>query len=89
MRPGFNIVTTYELAKVMGCIVFPVFLLLLWKYREQFLADTWERQFGGLQHRQFREDQIQEQETDYESIISNFEERRAKALEKKRKELMK
>ncbi|EPY24752.1 hypothetical protein STCU_04466 [Strigomonas culicis] len=87
MRPGFNVVRGFELFKVMFCIICPVFMLLYWKRVEKDLPNTWERQFGGLQHRQFREDQLPEQETDYFSIINNFEERREKALDKKKKEV--
>lgn len=87
MRPGFNVITSFELSKVLACIVFPVFMLLYWKYVQKELPDTWERQFGGLQHRQFREDQLPEKDTDYFSIMNNFQERREAALEKKRKEV--
>lgn len=86
MRPGFNVVTGFELAKVMACIVFPVFILLYWKHVQKDLPNSWEKQFGGLQHRQFREDQLPEQETDYFTIMSTFQERREKALEKKRQD---
>lgn len=87
MRPGFNVITGFELSKVLACIVFPVFMLLYWKYVQKELPDTWERQFGGLQNKQFREDQVPEQDTDYFSIMSSFQERREKALEKKRSDI--
>ncbi|AIN98614.1 hypothetical protein LPMP_231660 [Leishmania panamensis] len=86
-RHGFNIVGAFELSKVMACIIFPVFMLLYWKNKEKELPDTWEQQFGGLQHRQFREDQLPEKETDYFSIMENFQERREAALQKKREAL--
>ncbi|KAG5478568.1 hypothetical protein LSCM4_04801 [Leishmania orientalis] len=86
-RHGFNIVGTFELSKVMICVVFPVFMLLYWKSKEKELPDSWEQQFGGLQHRQFREDEVPERETDYFSIIENFQERREAALQKKREAL--
>ncbi|KAG5501333.1 hypothetical protein JIQ42_06334 [Leishmania sp. Namibia] len=86
-RHGFNIVGTFELSKVMICVVFPVFMLLYWKAKEKELPDSWEQQFGGLQHRQFREDEVPERETDYFSIIENFQERREAALQKKREAL--
>ncbi|KAG5504863.1 hypothetical protein GH5_05494 [Leishmania sp. Ghana 2012 LV757] len=86
-RHGFNIVGTFELSKVMICVVFPVFMLLYWKSKEKELPDSWEQQFGGLQHRQFREDEVPERETDYFSIIENFQERREAALQKKRETL--
>ncbi|KAG5478985.1 hypothetical protein CUR178_05567 [Leishmania enriettii] len=86
-RHGFNIVGTFELSKVMICVVFPVFMLLYWKSKEKELPDSWEQQFGGLQHRQFREDEVPERETDYFSIIENFQERRETALQKKREAL--
>ena len=86
-RHGFNVVYTFELAKVMACIIFPVFMLLYWKRVQKNLPDSWEQQFGGLQHRQFREDQLPEQDTDYFSIIENFQERRDTALKKKQKEV--
>ncbi|KAG5478764.1 hypothetical protein LSCM1_06168 [Leishmania martiniquensis] len=86
-RHGFNIVGTFELSKVMLCIVFPVFMLLYWKSKEKDLPNSWEQQFGGLQHRQFREEELPERETDYFSIIENFQERREAALQKKRESL--
>lgn len=89
MRYGFDTIQPFEIFKVMGCIIFPVFMLMYWKYRQKDLPDNWERQFGGLQHRQFRDDQLPEQETDYFSIMNTFEERREKALEKKRQEVLK
>jgi hypothetical protein len=87
-RHGFSVVYTFELAKVMACIIFPVFMLLYWKRVQKSLPDSWEQQFGGLQHRQFREDQLPEQDTDYFSIMENFQERREAALRKKQKEVV-
>lgn len=87
MRPGFRVITGFEVSKVLACIMFPVFMLLYWKYLQKDLPDNWERQFGGLQHRQFREDQLPEKDTDYFTIMGNFQERRETALQKKRKEV--
>ncbi|EAN84232.1 hypothetical protein, conserved [Trypanosoma cruzi] len=85
-RTGFNVVQGFELAKVMVCIVFPIFMLLYWKRMQKRLPDQWESQFAGLQHRILKEDVLQEQETDYFTIIETFKERREKALQKKQKE---
>ncbi|RNC42600.1 hypothetical protein TcCL_NonESM07781 [Trypanosoma cruzi] len=85
-RTGFNVVQGFELAKVMVCIVFPIFMLLYWKRMQKRLPDQWESQFAGLQHRKLKEDVLQEQETDYFTIIETFKERREKALQKKQKE---
>ncbi|KAK7196053.1 hypothetical protein NESM_000539300 [Novymonas esmeraldas] len=86
-RHGFNVVGTFELSKVMACIIFPVFMLLYWKRVQKDLPDSWEQQFGGLQHRQFREDQVQAQDSDYFSIMEGFQERREAALLKKQEEV--
>lgn len=89
-RHGFSVVGTFELAKVMACIVFPVFILLYWKRVQKDLPDNWEQQFGGLQHRQFREEQVSpDQNTDYFSIMEGFQERRDAALQKKQMEVAK
>ncbi|KAG5504479.1 hypothetical protein JKF63_04931 [Porcisia hertigi] len=86
-RHGFNVVGAFELGKMMACIIFPVFMLLYWKHKEKELPDSWEQQFGGLQHRQFREDQLPEQDTDYFSIMEGFQERREAALKRKQEAL--
>ncbi|KAH9593503.1 hypothetical protein LSM04_007513 [Trypanosoma melophagium] len=90
IRTGFNVVQGFELAKVMACIVFPVFMMLYWKRVQKGLPDRWEGQFSGLQHRQLKEEvqQEQERETDYFTIIDTFKERREKALKKKQMEVM-
>ncbi|KEG06915.1 hypothetical protein DQ04_11671020 [Trypanosoma grayi] len=86
-RIGFNVVQGFELAKMMVCIVFPVFLMLYAKRVQQRLPDQWESQFGGLQHRQLKEDVVPETDTDYFTIIDTFKERREKALQKKQMEV--
>ncbi|ORC89123.1 uncharacterized protein TM35_000131270 [Trypanosoma theileri] len=90
IRTGFNVVQGFELAKVMGCVVLPVFMMLYWKRVQKGLPDRWEGQFSGLQHKQLKEEvqQQQEQETDYFTIIDTFKERREKALKKKQMEVM-
>lgn len=85
-RHGMSVIQGSELVKVMGCIIFPVFILLYWKRVQPGLPDSWEKQFGGLQNRQFREDQLQEADTDYFTIMENFQERREGALRAKQQQ---
>ncbi|RNF05611.1 hypothetical protein TraAM80_04439 [Trypanosoma rangeli] len=87
IRSGFNLVQGFELAKVMTCVAFPIFMLLYWKHMQKKLPDQWESQFAGLQHRKLKEEVLQERDTDYFTIIDTFKERRERALEKKQREV--
>ncbi|AAZ13110.1 uncharacterized protein TEOVI_000916500 [Trypanosoma equiperdum] len=88
MRTGYNVVQGFELAKVMFCVIFPVFMLIYWKSVQRKLPDQWESQLSGLQHRQLKEEAVPEHDTDYFSIIETFQERREKALQKKQREVV-
>jgi hypothetical protein len=86
-RPGHTVMDTWQMGKVMACFIFPVFMLGYWKNTQQRLPDEWESKFHNLQHKQFKEEQIEAKSTDYFSIIDNFQERRTEALLRKQKEV--
>ncbi|KAG8341637.1 hypothetical protein ERJ75_001234100 [Trypanosoma vivax] len=86
MKYGYSVVQGFELAKVMVCIVLPVFMLMYWKHVQQKLPEQWESQFAKLQHRQLKEESVPEHDTDYFTIIDTFQQRRERALQRKQAE---
>ena len=87
-RPGHGIVNTFEMGKVLLCIVFPVFMLGYWRYTQKALPDDWETKFGSMQNKQFKEEKVEASTVDYFTIIDQFQERRAEALQKKKEEVV-
>lgn len=83
-RTHMSLVDTLEMSKLMACIIFPVFMLLYWKHSQKELPEHWEKQFSGLQHGAYKEDNVEAATTDYFSIINDFEKRRSEALERRR-----
>ena len=82
---GDSVVDGLELFKIGSMVVMPLFMIGVWKVYQTGAHAAVENKTKGLQNRPFIEDEeSHSQNTDYFSVIDQFQERREAALQKKK-----